>query len=752
MCLCNSRFRNTSRRCIAVPVCPIHSAAMCSQVIHADTGESARTVSRRSSTRRIRIHVHYASSVDKLPADKRGFVKTVVIPYALEFLQSTLTVTPTIGPIRLARKCLRNDTVFVEGVRYCRTACYASMKCGEVIVPSAHLQACPHYGNASTGGAGVSNADFLLYVAAVRVNRCAANVLAYARVCQLERKQDRPVAGHVNFCPKRISTLARDLQRVKATVLHEIIHTLGFSLNLYPFFRDAAGNPYSPRDPQTGMPYRDTNGNYELSDRVIRTHLRSHWRVRSGAIKRNVTMLVTPNVVKEVRAHFGCDTLEGGELENQGSRGTAVSHWEKRVFENEAMTATKTQNPVFTRMTLAVLQDTGWYGVNYSLAEQLVWGQELGCDFVTKSCLDWMETRRASNLSISPYCDVVRARRMTCSLEKDSLVQCNLKKYTTKRLLQYQNFVRIPHIANSQLAYYGGSTRAADYCPFLKTIKRRTFTGTRGTQCWISENAMGNYAEAMIGIYTGPMMGNYRDPDHNSQAEGFGPASMCFQHADQWNVTDDEGTYRPRFYGSGCYRVACDVTRSKGYLVYTFTQSYRCLAPGQILVVTARTQLDVYRGTIICQPYSAMCGSDSPAGDLATPGPSTVSVSTSGEQTTPETTSVVPGDSGGDAVATDAVVAAVVCYCYRRCLPRTAHRVLRPPPEGLRQFWRISNGTTNSTSNNTSNNIRSGGINNTSSSSCSSSSGSCNDNNDARNFTSTGSRDSNYVGITISGP
>ena len=99
----HSCVRNTSQRCIAVPVCPVHSAAMCSQVIHADTGESVRTVSRRSSTRRIRIHVHYASSVDVLPADKRSFVKTVVIPYALEFLQSTLTVTPTNGPIRLAR-------------------------------------------------------------------------------------------------------------------------------------------------------------------------------------------------------------------------------------------------------------------------------------------------------------------------------------------------------------------------------------------------------------------------------------------------------------------------------------------------------------------------------------------------------------------------------------------------------------------------------------------------------------------------
>ena len=36
---------------------------------------------------------------------------------------------------------------------------------------------------------------------------------------------------------------------------------------------------------------------------------------------------------EEVRRHFNCSTLEGAELEDQGVHGTALTHWEKRVFE-----------------------------------------------------------------------------------------------------------------------------------------------------------------------------------------------------------------------------------------------------------------------------------------------------------------------------------------------------------------------------------------------------------------------------------
>lgn len=72
---------------------------------------------------------------------------------------------------------------------------------------------------------------------------------------------------------------------------------------------------------------------YQWSDKVIRTVTRNNWYVRDGVISRDFQMLVTPHVVEEVRNFFDCPELEGAELEDQGEEGTALTHWEKRVFE-----------------------------------------------------------------------------------------------------------------------------------------------------------------------------------------------------------------------------------------------------------------------------------------------------------------------------------------------------------------------------------------------------------------------------------
>ena len=43
--------------------------------------------------------------------------------------------------------------------------------------------------------------------------------------------------------------------------------------------------------------------------------------------------LLCCGVQREARAHFGCPTLPGLEIENQGGTATAGSHWEKRITE-----------------------------------------------------------------------------------------------------------------------------------------------------------------------------------------------------------------------------------------------------------------------------------------------------------------------------------------------------------------------------------------------------------------------------------
>ena len=70
----------------------------------------------------------------------------------------------------------------------------------------------------------------------------------------------------------------------------------------------------------------------QWSDRVIRKEIRE-WRVHGGTIEKEVQVVVTPRVREEVRKHYGCDDLSGAELEDQGEEGTALTHWEKRLFE-----------------------------------------------------------------------------------------------------------------------------------------------------------------------------------------------------------------------------------------------------------------------------------------------------------------------------------------------------------------------------------------------------------------------------------
>lgn len=62
------------------------------------------------------------------------------------------------------------------------------------------------------------------------------------------------------------------------------------------------------------------------------------------------------------------------------------------------MTGTHTQNPVYSRITLALMEDTGWYSANYSMAQELGWGRNLGCPFAMKSCKEWIASK-SSRLS-----------------------------------------------------------------------------------------------------------------------------------------------------------------------------------------------------------------------------------------------------------------------------------------------------------------------------------------------------------------
>lgn len=59
-----------------------------------------------------------------------------------------------------------------------------------------------------------------------------------------------------------------------------------------------------------------------------------------------------------------------------GSDGLS-SHWEARVLQGSIMAALLVEPSLIRidHITLAALQDTGWYSVNFSQAQSLVWGE-----------------------------------------------------------------------------------------------------------------------------------------------------------------------------------------------------------------------------------------------------------------------------------------------------------------------------------------------------------------------------------------
>lgn len=326
----------------------------------------------------------------------------------------------------------------------------------------------------------------------------------------------------------------------------------------------------------------------QWSEKVIKTIVRKDWTIHGGTVDREVQVMVTPRVVEEVRKHFNCSALEGAELEDQGEEGTALTHWEKRVFENEAMTGTHTQNPVYSRLTLALMEDTGWYSANYSMAQLLSWGRNLGCDFVTKSCKHWMDTKRKMGKSIHPFCDKVKRDPLEteCTDDRSSVALCNLIEYPQQLQKLYQNFDSIPHVSAGREGFYGGSVSLADYCPYIQEFTWRSKNVVvRGSHCQYPENNP--------------------HQDKNFALESYGEDSRCFDHTNQmWEERSCRQVRQWQHWGSGCYEFRCYGGRLH---ILVGNHSYTCYYEGQEIGISIIANGWLHKGALVCPLCEQLC-------------------------------------------------------------------------------------------------------------------------------------------------
>ena len=352
---------------------------------------------------------------------------------------------------------------------------------------------------------------------------------AAAFTIAINKNENRPVCGgillgkHYNF--NKINAQPYLIM----LLLHEITHVLGFSSSLFELFQT-----YSS---------------------LIKTKT-------VNGLKR--TLFTGPNVIKQAKRHFNCDDIEGIELENQGGDGSVGSHWEARIMLGDYMISIDYPEIVISEISLALLEDSGWYNVNYYTGGLFRYGKGLGCDFLNNKCV----SEGKSNYE-REFCDVENEERCTSG-------------FIDRGLCYISNYPYLPEYYR----YFNNTTKGgfyfADYCPVTLTNSNYYYYYYFYSRC--DSNGL-----------------NFNNLP-SEYGEIYGPNSICVLSSlipstnnDQFNSEVDTKK-RAR-----CHKVIrCD-SKSRTFILNIGDTLLNCSGNYEEI------RVDGYSGSIICPDYNRVC-------------------------------------------------------------------------------------------------------------------------------------------------
>ena len=394
--------------------------------------------------------------------------------------------------------------------------------------------------------------DFLIVVKFDNRNELPNGILASAVPVKLEKATYRPIIG--------LLTVGRDtsfysFQKVKEyfnqVFLHELTHALGFLGTMFPYY---------------------PNG---YSGTVASHYIRGKQR----------NLIITPKVVEFAKKYFNCQNIVGVELEDQGGTGSAGSHWEQRILLGDYMGAVIYQEEMtISEFTLATLEDSGWYKVNYYTGGLMRFGKNRGCQFIENNCLDSNFKTEFEN----EFFDFENYLAPSCSAGRLSR--------TYSMLVQYY---QIPDITYSQNfksdsnSYYSGAIYTTDYC-FTHGQNMYEFGYFAGNCKYGNENYGKNI------YYFNPDTGKNEINHPNSKlpkelGETYSDTSFCIMSS-----LVPSGKYK--IYGSilhpMCYKTYC----SSSFLTIQINSEF-IVCPRQ----GGNVKVKGYDGILHCPDYNLIC-------------------------------------------------------------------------------------------------------------------------------------------------
>lgn len=272
--------------------------------------------------------------------------------------------------------------------------------------------------------------------------------------------------------------------------------------------------------------------------------------------------IISPKALEKARFHFGCDSLEGIPLEDQGGEGSIGSHWEGRYMLGDYMVSINYQENTISDITLALFEDSGWYKVNYYTGGLFRFGKNKGCEFFQKKCLI------NEKATFSEFCH--KSKEPKCLNAHLGTGECYIGDIKDEIIPEKYQYFKKESL---------GGLYNVNYCPAADTY----FESISNNKYYFETNCRYGSSQNLFSHY-GEIIGN---------------RSICF-----------ESSLLPRYspqpykWRSICYKIICD-RMNKNVIVFINDLNVTCPYKGGIL-----KKIKGFKGQINCPEYNMVCTSE----------------------------------------------------------------------------------------------------------------------------------------------
>ena len=323
---------------------------------------------------------------------------------------------------------------------------------------------------------------------------------------------------------------------------------------------------------------------------------------RVNSIGNQKAIATGKTLLTKAKEYFNCSSIIGLEFEVDEQ----FLHWDSRILLGDIMTSNiYYPDQVISEFTLALLEDIGWYKVNYYTGGLMRFGKHKGCNFINGDCVGLNHQNEIAPSFSNEFCFQESNTEIygTCSPGRQSRGYCYQKTiYSDVESDMRRIFSSSSSSSKEWTTNYG--PKITEYCPITyEMLKEQIITDDTTNLRYYTGNC--NIGNSNYGDEMEPNPINYSTMSGDF-GEILGENSLCALSSifNKDKIKDYNGNLRPT-----CYIMIC---KDKSLTIQIGTDEYIvCPRKGGLIKIGKNTASETlytkYFGYFFCPDYNLVC-------------------------------------------------------------------------------------------------------------------------------------------------